>query len=161
MLEKVNTFFEKLESNCIGWILIAMSLLAFTQVVSRYVTHTSLPWLEESVRFLMFWLCYMGVPLLICRASNITIDILPDQLKKRFHINIFPAIDFVVFLFTLVFLRFTWQFLMTASRYAQKSEVMNLPMVLVYSIFLIGNVLAVFHMIFHLISTFHKRRAEK
>lgn len=158
MLEKINQGLERMESAVIGVILLAMTLLAFTQVLSRYIIHVSFPWLEEAVRFLMFWLCYMGVALLARKSANINIDVLPDFLKKKFHLNIEPLIQLGVLAFTLIFLWYAAVFLSTTHFYAQKSQVMSLPMEWVYSVFVIGNGLAVFHLISNLIAGFKEWR---
>lgn len=145
MLRKINDTLASAESILIGVIILAMTALAFLQVLSRYVLKTSYPWLEEMVRFLMFWLTYMGVPLLIYKRGNVNIDMLPETVKEKLHFDITPILDLAVLLFTLFFLWEIAIFLSTTSFYNQRSQVMSLPMVQVYSVFAIGNVLAVFH----------------
>lgn len=41
-------------------LLVAMVLVTFAQVVSRYVVHISLSWSEEVARFLLMWLVMLG-----------------------------------------------------------------------------------------------------
>lgn len=145
MLKRINDHLAKAEFCAIGVILLAMTALAFLQVLSRYILKTSYPWLEEAVRFLMFWLTYIGVPLLIYKSGNIHIDFIPELLRDKLKIDITPIIDLAVLIFMLYFLKQATIFIQATAFYAQKSQVMSLPMQYIYSVFVIGNTLAVFH----------------
>lgn len=161
MLRKINEKLAGAESVVIGIIMLAMTALAFLQVLSRYVLKTSYPWLEEAVRFLMFWLTYVGVPLLIYKSGNINIDMVAETLKKKWRIDIYPLLELSVLLFTLYFLKEIFAFIQTTAFYQQKSQVMALPMTAVYSVFAIGNVLAVFHAVSNFIFRFTEWRKNR
>ena len=161
MLRKINDNLAKGESIAIGILMLAMTALAFLQVLSRYVLKTSYPWLEEVVKFMMFWMTYLGVPLLIYKGGNINIDFIPGLIKKVFHIDITPLINLIVLIFILVFLKETGVFLKTTAFYQQKSQVMAIPMTFVYSVFAIGNILAVFHSISNFIFRVQDWRKQK
>lgn len=145
MLRKINDKLAAAESVFIGIVILAMTALAFLQVLSRYVMKTSYPWLEEVVKFMMFWMTYIGLPLLIYKSGNINIDFFPELCKKKLHFDITPILDFVILVFTLFFLKEIFEFLKTTEFYHQKSQVMSLSMTFIYSVFAIGNILAVFH----------------
>lgn len=125
MLKTINEKLAKMESILIGLDLIIMTALAFLQVLSRYVFKNSYPWLEEVVRFLMFWLTYLGVPLLIYKSNNVSIDFVPEILREKCKIDIVPILNLAVLIFTVYFLIQTTIFLQSTIFYAQKSQVME------------------------------------
>lgn len=158
MLRKVNDILAGAEQFLIGLDILVMTAMAFLQVLSRYVFKTSYPWLEEAVRLLMFWLTYLGVPLLIYKSNNVAIDFIPEAVEKKFKFSFAPILNLIVLMFVLYFLSQTFTFLKTTMFYNQKSQVMSIPMVLVYSVFAIGNILAVFHSVSNFIFNFMDRR---
>jgi len=66
------------------WILIfllsAMSVIVFANVVMRYVTDASIPWSEEVSRHMMIWLTFIGGGLVLRSGGHIAIDNLQDAL---------------------------------------------------------------------------------
>lgn len=161
MLRKINDALAKAENVSIAILLLAMTALAFLQVLSRYILKTSYPWLEEVVRFMMFWLTYMGVPLLVYKSENINIDFIPEIIKRKLHFDIYPILELMILAFILLFLKETAVFLKTTEFYHQKSQVMAAPMTFIYSVFAIGNGLAVFHAISNFVFRLTERRKEK
>lgn len=86
------------------WILIfllgAMSLIVFTNVVMRYVTDASIPWSEEVSRHMMIWLTFIGGGLVLRSGGHIAIDNLQDALPTAGA----RAMRGVVFALMVVFL---------------------------------------------------------
>lgn len=161
MLKRINDRLASVESVMIGFLILAMTALAFLQVLSRYVLKVSYPWLEEAVRFMMFWLTYMGVPLLIYKSGNINIDFFPEIVQKKLRLDITPALELIVLVFTVIFLKEIATFIQTTAFYEQKSQVMALPMTFVYGVFAIGNGLAIFHAISKFVFKFMDWRKSK
>ena len=161
MLKRINDRLASVESVMIGFLILAMTALAFLQVLSRYVIKVSYPWLEEAVRFMMFWLTYMGVPLLIYKSGNINIDFFPEVVQKKLRLDITPALELIVLVFTVIFLKEIATFIQTTAFYEQKSQVMALPMTFFYSVFAIGNGLAIFHAISKFVFKFMDWRKSK
>ncbi len=69
------------------WILIfllaAMSVIVFVNVVMRYVTDASIPWSEEVARHMMIWLTFLGGGLVLRSGGHIAIDNLQDSLATK------------------------------------------------------------------------------
>lgn len=69
------------------WLLIfllsAMSVIVFVNVVMRYVTDASIPWSEEVSRHMMIWLTFLGSGLVLRSGGHIAIDNLQDALSTR------------------------------------------------------------------------------
>jgi TRAP-type C4-dicarboxylate transport system permease small subunit len=69
------------------WILIfllgAMSVVVFTNVVVRYLTDATIPWSEEVSRHMMIWLTFLGSGLALRYGGHIAIDNLQNALSPR------------------------------------------------------------------------------
>jgi TRAP-type C4-dicarboxylate transport system permease small subunit len=90
------------------WILIfllsAMSVIVFLNVVMRYVTEASIPWSEEVSRHMMIWLTFLGSGLVLRSGGHIAIDNLQDSLSTK-SARILRVIVFLlmVFFFGILF----------------------------------------------------------
>lgn len=76
-------FLEKYMKFCIGWMLLAMSVLAFTGVVTRYFFFYSITWLEEVTRYLMVWMTFVAGALAVNDESHINIDFVPGFINRK------------------------------------------------------------------------------
>lgn len=69
------------------WVLIlllgSMSIIVFTNVVSRYITGDSIPWAEEVARHMMIWLTFLGCGLVLRSGGHIAIDNLQDAVSTK------------------------------------------------------------------------------
>lgn len=63
-------------------LLAAMTLLIFTNVALRYLTHESIEWAEEVSRHLMIWLTFIGAGPVLRYGGHIAIDNLQDSLPR-------------------------------------------------------------------------------
>lgn len=77
-------------------------LIAFVQVVFRYVLNSSLFWAEEAVIYAMVWLAFLGSSLLLQDWSHIGINALLRVVSPRAR----AALVFVVHAAMLLFLVF-------------------------------------------------------
>lgn len=75
---------ERFMKFCIGWMLLFMSVLAFTGVLTRYFLFYSITWLEEVTRYLMVWMTFIVGALAVNDESHINIDFVPNHLNHKF-----------------------------------------------------------------------------
>lgn len=66
-----------------GLILGFMTLLAFTQMIGRYITHTSLLWADEVTIFCITTIVAITVPCLWLDHDNILMDLFGDRLPPK------------------------------------------------------------------------------
>lgn len=64
-------------------VLVAVFGLLVLQVTTRYVFGTPLSWTEESARFLLVWLTFLGAGYLMARRLHISVDLLVARLGRR------------------------------------------------------------------------------
>lgn len=154
LLKRVNDGIAKCEITVMATALICMAIFGFAQVLSRFVFKNSLPWVEEVTKYLMVWVTYLGLGYCAKTHGHIEIDLVPQLVKKYLKVDISAFIDLIVFGFTLVFLSCSWTFVMDTMAHGQTTPVLLLPMWTIYSVFLIGNGLCIFHMIANFILRF-------
>ena len=156
MAGKINNILLQLEKKCIAAFLIVMVILSFIQVVSRYIFQYSFPWIEETTRYLMIWLTYIGTAYVCAIHQHISVDVLPEYLKKK-HINYDVFINMVLFLFTVIFLLICFKFISQGMKSNQLTPATQIPKWTMHSSMAIGSVLAVFHLLYSIAEAFRKK----
>ena len=81
----------------------AISVDIFLGVFFRYVLNNSLAWYEESAKYMMFWLVFVGAPIVLKRRGHIALDILPKRLAPRLQNFNYLVIYSVVLVLMCVF----------------------------------------------------------
>jgi C4-dicarboxylate transporter DctQ subunit len=74
---------DRLEEYLTAALLAAMTLLAFVQVVLRYVFDSGLIWALEATTYLFGWLVLIGLSIGVRRNSHIAIDLVSEHLPAR------------------------------------------------------------------------------
>jgi TRAP-type transport system small permease protein len=60
-----------------------IALNVFVGVFWRYVLNDSLPWYEESAKYMMLWMVFVACPIVLKQRQNIAIDIVIKRLSPR------------------------------------------------------------------------------
>jgi C4-dicarboxylate transporter DctQ subunit len=76
-------WFERLEEGLIAFLLAAMTIVTFVQVIARYVFNYSFVWALELVTFLFAWLIFLGMCYGVRMGSHIGVDALVRTLGPR------------------------------------------------------------------------------
>lgn len=74
---------ERLEEGVIAFLLAAMTLITFAQVIARYVFNYSFVWALELVTILFAWLIFLGMSYGVRVGSHIGVDALVKTLPAR------------------------------------------------------------------------------
>ena len=86
-------------------IFIAMTVLLFIQVVTRYLLHRSFTWTEEIATIFFVWMVYLGVCSAVLRRKHLRIDAfveaMPFKVKK-----VLLIISNIIFIALLIYLIF-------------------------------------------------------
>lgn len=146
-LERVDLFLAKVLGWIVGFVLYAMMLLVFINVIFRYFLNRPIVWAEEvSVLMLVFTALFGSyVGMVDRRMARITaiVNKVPMPWKKA--LNLLAQL-FIVYL--LVFLVvFGIQFVLTPYMLTQKTATLRFPMWIFYSFVPIASGLMLFHMI--------------
>lgn len=74
---------ERLEEGLIAFLLAAMTIVTFTQVIARYVFNYSFTWALELVTWLFAGLIFLGIPYGVRVGSHIGVDALVKSLGRK------------------------------------------------------------------------------
>jgi len=82
MLDRI----ENLLKHIIGIIMILITVIVFAQVVSRYIFNDPFVWSEETARYLVIWMVFIGMPIGVRDSAHLALGInlfakLPRLLK--------------------------------------------------------------------------------
>ena len=81
-MKKSIKFLNQLEDNFCAIILAIMTVLAFINVIARYVFLASFPWVEELNRLGLVILTYVGAAVALKQHAHLGLSILTDRLPK-------------------------------------------------------------------------------
>lgn len=81
-MKKTIKFLNTLEDNFCAVILAVMTILAFINVIARYVFLASFPWVEELNRLGLVILTYVGAAVALKQHAHLGLSILTDRLPK-------------------------------------------------------------------------------
>lgn len=152
----MNAFFRRLyalltfvEDNGRIVTIIAMTAIIFIQVVSRIVFKWSSPAMEEAARFIMIWSIFIGAVVSTREDSHICMGGFTKTPKSRAVFNVVSKL--VTFLFLCVFVKWSYDYALHSHVRKMNSIVLNVPLIVVHSCFLVTGFLMTLHTFIHFI----------
>lgn len=120
-------------------LMLVTTCLLFTNVMLRYFFHSALFWAEETLRYCIVWITFIGTATCVKENSHISLDvlysILPDAKKK--YLILF--VQFFVFISTVVLGVVSVRFVISIKTSGQVSSTIGgFPMYIIYSAIPIG-----------------------
>lgn len=82
-MKKARKIFNEIEDNLLAAMIVVMSVLAFVNVIARYVFLASFPWVEELNRLGLVILSYMGAAVALKNNAHLGLTILTDRLPEK------------------------------------------------------------------------------
>lgn len=130
-LNALSNGLQRLIEVAVFLLFVAMVVLVFAQVYTRFLTNNSLTWSEELSRFLMVWMVFLGSALTFHKGGHITVDNLVKTLPSRVKPIVEMAACLLMLLFLLVLVWGATTVLPTTA--LQKSPANNIVMAYVYA----------------------------
>lgn len=132
------------------WVLIvllaSMSVIIFTNVVMRYVTHDSLEWGEEVARYMMIWLTFLGAGSVLRLGGHIAVENLQDALPRPLAIAMRAVVACLLMGFFVFMAVYGWMY-MERAKY-QTTPVTQIPFSYIYAAMTVGGILLIIHFLF-------------
>lgn len=101
------------------------------QVFARLVLKVSMPWTEETARYTLIWMTFLGSSFAAKRGTHIRVDILETSIHKGR--GVIYAISYAIFLvFTVVMTAVGFQICANLAAMPQYSTVLHIPMLYIY-----------------------------
>ena len=146
-----NALYKFLDYAC-AFLILALTLLIFWQVVARYVMNNSLTWSEELGRYMFVWITFVGLPAALKAGAHVAIDLLLKKTHGAFHMTILTVNAVATFLIGLVICVSGCR--LVALGVGQISSAMQIPMQYVYVIIPVSGLCLAF---FAVTEYFHER----
>lgn len=138
ILEKINSFVDKIEDFFLTYLVIVMTLAIFLQVIMRYVFNNSLSWSEEFATFCFMWLTWIGASNAVKKNSHIRILVLVEKLKEVYRNVVMLIIDIVWLLFSLFLVKNGVQMIKLSYANNRVSAALDVPMYFMYASVVVG-----------------------
>ena len=82
-LDEISEIIDKI----VQWVCIVLTFMMFIsvtfQVFGRYVTRSTIAWTEETSRYCMIWLAFLGSSTLVRRWENSSVTFLVNKLPRK------------------------------------------------------------------------------
>lgn len=143
-----NILYNPLESLlCI--ILISLVIISFSQVIFRYVLHTSLSWSEESCRFLLMWLGMLSAAYGFKVKAHFSLSFIKNKFSSKLQQVVTLITTGLMSIFLVIFIYFAIE--LTITGMARLSPGTQIPYAIPYSSTIVGGIL----MLYYLLRTFY------
>jgi C4-dicarboxylate transporter DctQ subunit len=117
---------ERLEEGLIAFLLAAMTLVTFGQVVARYAFNYSFTWALELTTTLFAWLIFLGIPYGVRVGSHIGVDALVKMMGPVGGRITGAAAALLCLAYSAILFVGSWQYV--AKMYAVDIEMDDLPL---------------------------------
>lgn len=155
VIDKILEVIEKICFVLAAVLLVGMLFSLSVQVISRYVFNTGFAWTEESARYMMVLMVFVGAVVCTKQGVHVAVDALEEMVPKL--VPVLKTIQIVVMLiYCGVVFKYGIETLGTAAM--QTSPNMKIPMNYIYMVFPITMVFIAIYALRHLIGVF---RGEK
>jgi len=128
-------------------LLIAMTVILFSDVFCRYVLHFSIAWADEIVLVMLIWFVFIALAIGVRKKIHMSIDFLTFFLPRKFLDGVAERfVDFLTFCFGGVLIYFGIELIKIGSYSALAS--INLPSSLEYIFIPVSGVLVLYSALF-------------
>jgi C4-dicarboxylate transporter DctQ subunit len=103
-----SVWFARLEESLIGFLLAAMTLITFAQVVARYIFNYSFVWALELTTFLFGGLIFLGIGYGVKVGAHIGVDALVKILPRPFAHKLALAATLLCLVYSVIVLIGSW-----------------------------------------------------
>ena len=135
-------------------VLIASAALAgliavtFLGVIMRYWYNSPFIWLEEVQVALIVWVVFMAGGAAFRTGSHVSIEMLVDKFPRRLRIAIGLIVAVLTVLLLLYMMRASIMYISLLSRAGRVTNLLKIPLPLVYSVFPLGCLLMIFNYLY-------------
>lgn len=146
LFEKISGFIDRLCNAASTAILIAMTIMYFSAIVSRYIVGSGFRGSEEFTRYGMIWMIYIGSVLITKDNGHLNVSVLENMLSAKYRRYLLLAQRLLMIAYLSVMVYVSLQ--MVEIGRLQTSPNMDIPMNIVYGIFPVSFALMVVQLAF-------------
>ena len=86
-----------------GLLLLGILLFVALQILSRYVLEVPMSWTEESSRFFLIWMVFLGSIVTLSKDENIKLTVLSSRMSGRALHGLFILVYTAIIVFNVLF----------------------------------------------------------
>lgn len=139
----------------------ASMIIAFTNVITRYVFNYSIPWSEEVLRFLVIWMCFGGAAHAFRLGVNVGVEFLINKFPPTAAKTVYIITRLITIFYFGVILYFGWLITVSKFQLGQISPAGSIPMWIPNAAMPVGAFLVIIRLIREVISIIKKFRTEQ
>lgn len=133
-LDVISRVMDKTISYVVAFLLAAMSVTVFGNVVCRYFLDFSLGWYEEVSRFLLIWIVFLGAVIALIRGDHLAIDLLSFALPPRANRMLVVLVDVLVLASLAIMFQGAWDMAIDSLRSGWVASSVPIPYGCVYMV---------------------------
>ena len=156
VLYYLDHYFEEVILSCfVAFFVFATAL----QVFARLVLKVSMPWTEETARYTLIWMTFLGSAFAAKKGTHIRVDILETSLHKG--CGVIHTVSYVIFLvFTVTMTVVGIQICSKFAAMPQYSTVLHIPILYVYLALPVGMGLTTFRVLQKMWRQYREKKKE-
>lgn len=131
-----------------GFLMLAMTLIVFLQVVARYVVGHSLTWSEEMARYLFVYITFLGAGVLTYQKGHLFVEVIFNLWPQKIQRIVQLIIDVIGIVLTGWMIYSAVNLMQTSTMH--KSTAMAIPMNYIALSVLIGGILMTLFAIYNI-----------
>ena len=154
-IDKILDVIEKVFQFIGGALLVGMLFSLTVQVVARYVFNTGFAWTEESARYMMVMMVFVGAVVCTKQGTHVVVDAIEEMFPKT--VPVLKTIQLVLMLVYCVVV-FKYGIAIQSTAAMQTSPNMKIPMNYIYLVFPFAMVFMAIYALRRLIAIFRKEK---
>jgi TRAP-type transport system small permease protein len=157
-IESAGRVLENILSYFVAFLLAAMSVIVFGNVICRYFLDFALAWYEEISRFLLIWIVFLGSVIALIKGDHLGIDILVLAVPPRAKRFLVVLSDILVLAALAIMFQGAWVMALDSLDSGWVASSVPIPYGWVY---MVGPVSAALMFLLMLVKTFEHIRPAK
>lgn len=154
-IDKILDIIDKMCQYISGLLLVGMLFSLSVQVISRYIFNTGFAWTEESARYMMVMMVFIGAVVCTKQGIHVAVDAIEEMFPKT--VPVLKTIQLILMLiYCGVVFKYGIEIQSTAAM--QTSPNMKIPMNYIYMVFPIAMVLIAIYTLRRLVAVFRKEK---
>ncbi len=149
---------DNFEEFFLAILLPCMCAIVFINTVGRYTGLFSIDWAEESARYMMIWLIFLGISAAAKKNSHFAVGAVFMITPKKLHIPIRFFILLLVLVFTVTATVLGYQYAVRLAAMGQTSPALAIPMWVMYGTIPLGCCLMAIRSVQHFIEQLRESR---
>lgn len=136
--EGMKKFIDNFEEFFLAILLPCMCIIVFANTVGRYSGMFSIDWAEESARYMMIWLVFLGISAAAKKNAHFAVGVVFLFTPRKLHIPIRFFILVIVLIFTITATVLGFQYAVRLHAMGQISPALAIPMWVMYGTIPVG-----------------------